>query len=423
MREPTSTSLDKSHMEELTFGLRRNRTLDIDKNFVCKLSHLEKVLGVLKCFLDMEEALELNFLSEHLQHESSETNFIAGAKGELASGVKRKICGESGSAKKYQATAIETQRGMISSGSAGEGSQGSVARAPRPPKPLQNLTSSFQMTIDPVSAFVSDSHVPPSPPMTSKPSRSLRLILDIPGDPEDIPRLRELLVAIGEKEGDLILRLRHDFRHPRDGGSVLEEAIMQVFQSATLRVTEFEGQLSGSALAALPSGLGWLRLAVKDDHHYQALLPALSSLPGRLPKLRVLGLHVAAGQDAALLRPLPDVEFLYLYVSGVKEAPVERTSRVVRALQSPRGYWEARLPWRVGVRGGVRSPRGATRPRGSPAEGGVWGSGCISPNRRRKSRAAGRPRQKGVGLSLSGVGRRRHLEETVRPEDCEARRL
>ncbi|XP_042884470.1 uncharacterized protein LOC122261044 isoform X2 [Penaeus japonicus] len=341
MREPTSTSLDKSHMEELTFDLRRNRfsrTLDIDQNFVCKLSHLEKVLDVLKCFLDMESRLDLNFLSEHLQHESSETNFIAGAKGELASGVKRKICGESGSAKKYQATAIETQRGMISSGSAGEGSQGSVARAPRPPKPLQNLTSSFQMTIDPVSAFVSDSHVPPSPPMTSKPSRSLRLILDIPGDPEDIPRLRELLVAIGEKEGDLTLRLRHDFRHPRDGGSVLEEAIMQVFQSATLRVTGFEGQLSGSALAALPSGLEGLYLAVKDDHHYQALLPALSSLPGRLPELRSLGLHVAAGQDAALLRPLPDVEFLSLYVSGVKEALVERASRVVRALQSPRGY-------------------------------------------------------------------------------------
>ncbi|XP_042884472.1 uncharacterized protein LOC122261044 isoform X4 [Penaeus japonicus] len=308
MREPTSTSLDKSHMEELTFDLRRNRfsrTLDIDQNFVCKLSHLEKVLDVLKCFLDMESRLDLNFLSEHLQHESSETNFIAGAKG---------------------------------SGSAGEGSQGSVARAPRPPKPLQNLTSSFQMTIDPVSAFVSDSHVPPSPPMTSKPSRSLRLILDIPGDPEDIPRLRELLVAIGEKEGDLTLRLRHDFRHPRDGGSVLEEAIMQVFQSATLRVTGFEGQLSGSALAALPSGLEGLYLAVKDDHHYQALLPALSSLPGRLPELRSLGLHVAAGQDAALLRPLPDVEFLSLYVSGVKEALVERASRVVRALQSPRGY-------------------------------------------------------------------------------------
>ncbi|XP_042882307.1 uncharacterized protein LOC122259533 [Penaeus japonicus] len=140
MREPTSTSLDKFHMEELTFILCRTRfsgTLDIDKNFVCKLSHLEKVLDVLKCFLEMEEKLILNFRS----------------------------------------------------GCAGGGSQSSVAKAPRPPN----------------SAFMSDSHVPPSPPMTSRPSRSLTLRLDIPGDPEDIPRLRELLVAIGEKEGDLIL--------------------------------------------------------------------------------------------------------------------------------------------------------------------------------------------------------------------------
>ncbi|XP_042890123.1 uncharacterized protein LOC122265040 isoform X2 [Penaeus japonicus] len=94
----------------------------------------------------------------------------------------------------------------------------------------------------------------------------------------------------------------------------------------------------------LPSGLKRLRLAVKDDHHYQALLPTLSSLLGRLPELRGLELHVAAGQDAALLRPLPDVRFLSLFVSGVKEAPVERTSRVVRALQSPRGYSRLLFP-------------------------------------------------------------------------------
>ncbi|XP_042892251.1 uncharacterized protein LOC122266531 isoform X1 [Penaeus japonicus] len=170
------------------------------------------------------------------------------------------------------------------------------------------------------------------------------LLLIIKGDPEDTPYLRELLAAIGEKRWEVRLYLTHDFRHPRADGSVLDVTLQQLFNSATLRVTEFEGQLSGSALAALPSGLEGLRLAVKDDHHYQALLPALSSLPGRLPELRSLELHVAAGQDAALLRPLPEMKFLSLIMSGVKKVPVERTSRVVRALQSPRGYWRLVFP-------------------------------------------------------------------------------
>ncbi|XP_047468531.1 uncharacterized protein LOC125024809 [Penaeus chinensis] len=56
----------------------------------------------------------------------------------------------------------------------------------------------------------------------------------------------------------------------------------------------------------------------------------------------------------------------------------------------------ALLPW--GVRGGgSRSPRGAARPRGSPGQG---GSACFSRNRRRKSRAAERPRGRGLGCGF-----------------------
>ncbi|XP_069974505.1 uncharacterized protein [Penaeus vannamei] len=114
--------------------------------------------------------------------------------------------------------------------------------------------------------------------------------------------------------------------------------------SGRLQVTRFKGQLSGSATAALPSSLEHLYLAVRDEDHARALLPALSSLPTRLPRLRGLGLHVGAGLDAASLRPLPDVEYTLLWVSGVEEATVEGASRVVAALQPPEGYFMLHFP-------------------------------------------------------------------------------
>ncbi|XP_047487698.1 uncharacterized protein LOC125038289 isoform X2 [Penaeus chinensis] len=168
-----------------------------------------------------------------------------------------------------------------------------------------------------------------------------RLVLNITGDPENVPCLRELLVAIEDKEWEVWLWLKHDFRHRRDEKTAIDDIFQQVLRSARLRVTWFQGRLSEAAVAALPSSLKDLRLAVAGDQHYRALLPALSSLPQRLGCLH---LHVPARLDADLLRPLPDVRILQLYVSGVEEATVESASRVVRALQPSRGKWGLLFP-------------------------------------------------------------------------------
>ncbi|XP_063603235.1 uncharacterized protein LOC134779163 [Penaeus indicus] len=119
-------------------------------------------------------------------------------------------------------------------------------------------------------------------------ARPSLLVLDISGDPEDIPCLRELLVGMIDATWKVELRLRHDFRHPRADGSVLDVTLQQVFRSGRLQVTKFRGQLSGSTLAALPSSLKDLYLAVKDDDHYRELLLTLSSLQGRLPRMKWL---------------------------------------------------------------------------------------------------------------------------------------
>lgn len=56
------------------------------------------------------------------------------------------------------------------------------------------------------------------------------LNLDICGDPEDIPCLRDVLMGMIGTTWKVELRLRHDFRHPRPGGSVLDDTLQQVFR-------------------------------------------------------------------------------------------------------------------------------------------------------------------------------------------------
>lgn len=59
--------------------------------------------------------------------------------------------------------------------------------------------------------------------------------------------------------------------------------------SSKAKLTWFNGWLSGLATKALPSCLQYLELAVKNDAHYRELLPYLSSLARRLPRLEWLG--------------------------------------------------------------------------------------------------------------------------------------
>ncbi|XP_063600755.1 uncharacterized protein LOC134776928 isoform X2 [Penaeus indicus] len=83
-----------------------------------------------------------------------------------------------------------------------------------------NLTGQLEISDDYVAAFLCVlNHVQPS-----------LVMLDITGDPEDIPSLKDLLMAMGEKRWKVCLWFQHDFRHPREGGSVLDETLRQVFE-------------------------------------------------------------------------------------------------------------------------------------------------------------------------------------------------
>ncbi|ROT74727.1 hypothetical protein C7M84_006752 [Penaeus vannamei] len=98
--------------------------------------------------------------------------------------------------------------------------------------------------------------------------------VDISGDPQDVPRLQDLLSAIEATDWKTDLRFRHDFRYMRGRSSVLDERLKEFFGS-TPNLAWFSGRLSGPAAEALPQSLEFLELAVKDD----AQLPVPAALP------------------------------------------------------------------------------------------------------------------------------------------------
>ncbi|XP_037796281.1 LOW QUALITY PROTEIN: uncharacterized protein LOC119591592 [Penaeus monodon] len=169
-------------------------------------------------------------------------------------------------------------------------------------------------------------------------TQSSSVEIHVTGNPRDVPRLTELLMVIKGKTWPIKMEFQHDFRHPKAGGSILDEDLRQLFQQPHSRVLKFKGQLSAAAATALPRGLQELQLALLDDAHYRALQPLLSSLPARLPPLKGLLLHVAAGLSEAALQPLPRVNHLGLVFDHVRGAAVAWASGVARKLQPAEGY-------------------------------------------------------------------------------------
>ncbi|XP_027215035.2 uncharacterized protein [Penaeus vannamei] len=164
-------------------------------------------------------------------------------------------------------------------------------------------------------------------------ARPSHVEVDISGDPQDVPRLQDLLSAIEATDWKTDLRFRHDFRYMRGRSSVLDERLKEFFGSSKAKLTWFNGWLSGLATKALPSCLQYLELAVKNDAHYRELLPYLSSLARRLPRLEWLGLHVALGIDTTLLKPLPKVNRLSLTMDKVTDETIGWACSVASALR------------------------------------------------------------------------------------------
>ncbi|XP_042875759.1 uncharacterized protein LOC122255621 [Penaeus japonicus] len=202
------------------------------------------------------------------------------------------------------------------------------------------LVKALDLTVD---TTISDNHLDAFLHVLSYANMS-NLILDITNNPDDLPSLRELLPAIGDKRWLVHLLLHHDYQYPKEDNSDRDTALQKFFQCSQAQVVMFTGQLSGPAMAAFPYCLHTLRLAVKDDRHYQEIQPALTAFPRRQSWLEDLRLHVPVTLTIRPLRPLPAVRAVSLLVPGVDEATAGRASPLVRRLQPSKGYIQLYLP-------------------------------------------------------------------------------
>ncbi|XP_063602408.1 uncharacterized protein LOC134778504 [Penaeus indicus] len=165
----------------------------------------------------------------------------------------------------------------------------------------------------------------------------LRVDICIRNDPRQVPGLTKLLSTLSLQTCQVRLDIQNDFRQPKKGGSILEEALQKLFQSC--RVTHFSGQLGKASAEKLPKSLEVLRISVSDDIHYRELSPVISSLRCRLPRLGILWLHLMAGTDSSILQQLPQIESLHVTLSGVDETTVRWACKAACSLQPVGGFW------------------------------------------------------------------------------------
>ncbi|XP_047500783.1 uncharacterized protein LOC125046839 [Penaeus chinensis] len=171
------------------------------------------------------------------------------------------------------------------------------------------------------------------------------VVLDIEGETEGIRCLEDLLLQMENKAWDVYLILKNSFRDPRECDSTFDKSLQRFIQRSCARVRWFRGHLSGTSAAALSPCVERLDLIVRDSDHYGALLPWLSELATRLPRLQILWLHVAAEVDEWLLQPLPEeLPHVVLTLDGVSEATVGWACRIARALRPRRGYLDLVFP-------------------------------------------------------------------------------
>ncbi|XP_027212698.2 uncharacterized protein [Penaeus vannamei] len=190
-----------------------------------------------------------------------------------------------------------------------------------------DLTDTVKITDSSVEAYASVlNHASPS-----------RVDICISNDPQQVPGLTKLLSTLSLQTCQVRLDIQNDFQNPKAGGSVLEEALQQLFQSC--RVTHFSGQLGREAAEKLPKSLEVLRISIPNDSHYRELSPVLSTLRYRLPRLGILWLHLMASIDPSILQQLPQIQSLHVTLSGVDETTVGWACKAACSLQPAGGFW------------------------------------------------------------------------------------
>lgn len=159
-----------------------------------------------------------------------------------------------------------------------------------------------------------------------------RVKLNLNTDPSDIPEVEELLTLLTKENCELCqVTFKHDFRYPSVSDTALDGALTKAFESCPVR--KFWGRLSDSALAAVPDTVVDLYIGIGSEKHYVQISSELFNITERLSRLDDLQIHLAAQVDASLLKPLPGVDILYLYLSNVSDENLKWAVKAAAAMQ------------------------------------------------------------------------------------------
>lgn len=172
----------------------------------------------------------------------------------------------------------------------------------------------------------------------------MKVNLDIKKDPDDLPHLPVLLKTISSIDCEVTIRLNHHYRHPNEDKRSDIILLSLLHDGKWRNLVEFRGHLTEDVLTLLPSTLREVHLSVVSNNSAIHLLPKLQEIHLQLPNLEVLGVHVGPRVSPEELVPLPDIQYVRLYLTKVGDANVDRVCHVAKALQPPGGYSSIRFP-------------------------------------------------------------------------------
>ncbi|XP_069945026.1 uncharacterized protein [Cherax quadricarinatus] len=168
------------------------------------------------------------------------------------------------------------------------------------------------------------------------------IILDT--DIRQVPHLTDMMMKLSERNCDVELHIQHQWKDSDYGTS---DNLLGHIIGGRCRLSSFTGYLKN--LAVLPSTLSKLFCTIAKDEDAKPVCEGLLELANK-QTIEHIGIHVVAGINPDLLRPLPYIDLKYkecgsVFLSGVGDKDIDWACEVIRALLPKDGrYYSILLP-------------------------------------------------------------------------------
>ncbi|XP_063610171.1 uncharacterized protein LOC134784059, partial [Penaeus indicus] len=173
-------------------------------------------------------------------------------------------------------------------------------------------------------------------------SKPEKVTLELTSNPREIPRLPELLRAVGNHKGVKVdLKFHYDFVHGHELDHLLEHLKFE-HEDIRCNLKVLMGHVSDMTI--LPVTIEELALSVRNDEDAKKLKSLIDSLPTTLPNLNKMDIFLTTEVSLAAMPAMPQLTYTpSLFFSRMEPESVEWACRMMGGIQSQKGFMKVTL--------------------------------------------------------------------------------